>query len=133
MGTTFSYFSSSTTNISSTFLILESLCAIMITVLPSINFEKACCISYSFSGSLAALASSRIIIGASFRIALVYCNPLRLTATIGEHLLLLLSYPRAFKLIENTSAHRKVKCFYHLFARCIRSSNFYIFIDAGFK
>ena len=51
-------------------VIEDSLCAIMITVLPLISFWKACCNSYSFSGSAAAEASSIMTIFAFFRIAL---------------------------------------------------------------
>ena len=40
----------------------------IITVLPFINFCKACCILYSFSGSAKAVASSNKITGASYNI-----------------------------------------------------------------
>ena len=42
----------------------------IITVLPFINFCKACCILYSFSGSAKAVASSNTKIGEFRKIAL---------------------------------------------------------------
>ena len=63
-------FPSSKTNILSAFLMVESLCAIIMVVLPLMTLVMAACILLSVLASKAEVASSRIKIGASFKIAL---------------------------------------------------------------
>lgn len=64
------YLTSLSTIISLVLLIVPILYAIVIKVLPLLNSSIACCMRYSFSGSMLPVTSSKIIIGAPFKITL---------------------------------------------------------------
>ena len=59
----------STTRIWSDASTVARRCAITTTVLPAVSWPMACWMSCSFSGSTLAVASSRMTMGASFRMA----------------------------------------------------------------